>query len=414
MKIGFISRAFPVEPEKSVHGMYKRMGMFIDGLKGLGKLDMLFYVEPELPVSESFTREMENRLAQHWEARLQLDLCNLAPVKASEGPWQHYISPALSIHDHPPYSRMTQKEQIDAVRSLLSRNPDVVFVHKLSCMLPILLTEERHPKIYFDLDDIEHVAFARSVKQPPWWLGKSLYYLRLPVLRAWERRAIRYSRATFVCSEHDRDYLSGTYGSKNVTVIPNAVDLCDKLEMPANPTLLFLGSFSYPPNVVAADYLIRKIWPTILAALPEAKLLIAGAHPESIQSYKENPPGVEFLGFVKDLAGLYRKVMVVSCPMLAGGGTRIKILEAAGHGKPVVSTTIGAEGIELRKEYEILLRDDPSTFSDACIMLLRDRNLSVRIGQAARFAVARLYDKSMIVKRIRESIVSGYPENEPS
>jgi glycosyltransferase involved in cell wall biosynthesis len=401
IKIGFISRAFPEDPETSVSGMYKRMGMFIQAMKEMGELDMLFYVRPDLDVNRGFIAEMEERLAKRWDAQLRLDLCNLVPERPTKGRWQEYISPALNIANHPPYMYTTQSKQINAVQQMLSRKPDILFAHRLTGMIPVLLSHGHHPRIYFDLDDIEHLAFIRSIKQPPWWPGKWLNYLRLPILMLWERRAVRFSHTTFVCSETDRQYLSKVYCMKNVMVIPNAIDIPEKQEIPDKPTLLFLGNMSYLPNTVGADYLISKIWPIISSAVPEAKLLIAGSNPDNIASFEVSPPGVEFLGFVDDLDKLYKEVRVVCCPIFSGGGTRIKILEAAAYGKPVVSTTIGAEGIDMQDGEEILLRDDPKNFAGACIRLLNDKNYAEKIGQTARSFVDRDYDKMNVIHRIK-------------
>jgi glycosyltransferase involved in cell wall biosynthesis len=401
MKIGFISTAFPVDLRTNVYGGFKRMGMFIDALKDLGELDMLFYVSPELDITSQYVAEMEGQLAKHWDAKLSLDLCNLAPVKIANGRWQEYVTPALSIADHPPYLQSAQSEQISAVHRILSRKPDILFVHRLTAMIPFLLSRGHHPRVFFDLDDIEHVAYSRSIKQPPWWPGKRLYYLRLPILKLWERRAIRSSHTTFICSDYDKQYLSKAYGCNNVAVIPNAIEIPELQEITGKPVLLFLGRMSYPPNTVAANYLIKKIWPVIYSAVPNARLLIAGAKPEHIESFADNPPGVEFLGFIDDLDKLYKEVAVVCCPILSGGGTRIKILEAAAFGKPIVSTTLGAEGIDLRDGDEILLRDDPDSFAEACIRLLKERNFAVKIGQTARSSVARHYERDDVVERIK-------------
>jgi len=186
-----------------------------------------------------------------------------------------------------------------------------------------------------------------------------------------------------------------------VTVIPNAIDIHERQEIPNKPNLLFLGQMSYLPNTVAADYLISKIWPIILSAVPEAKLLIAGSNPDNIASFTARPPGVEFLGFVNDLGKLYQDTAVVCCPILSGGGTRIKILEAAAYGKPIVSTTIGAEGINLRDREEILLCDDPKSFAEACIRLMKDKDLAVKIGENARSVVARQHDINNVIHKIK-------------
>lgn len=407
MKIGFISIAFPEDLEKSVVGIYKRMHMFIQAMKAMGELDMLFYVRPGLAIGREYVADMEERLSKQWDAKIKLHLCNLEPVKQSKGRWQEYISPALRIENLPPYQQMAQKEQIRAALNLMEMRPDILFIHRLGSMIPVLLSKANHSRVFFDLDDIEHVAFQRSIKQPPLWPGKRMFYLRLPILKLWEKRAIRYSKTTFVCSDHDRDYLTDVFGCANVSVVPNAIRIPKEQELTDTPTLMFLGTMTYQPNVVAADYLIKHIWPTIISAIPDARLFIAGSKPELLSSFAGNPAGVEFLGFVDDLEKLYSTTKVVCCPILSGGGTRIKILEAAAYGKPVVSTTIGAEGIGLKEGEEILMRDDPRSFADACIQLLTNTDVARKMGHSIRSAIAEKYDIDAVSRTIQNHMLNN-------
>jgi glycosyltransferase involved in cell wall biosynthesis len=136
-------------------------------------------------------------------------------------------------------------------------------------------------------------------------------------------------------------------------------------------------------------------------------LIIAGSFPDRIPSYRAGTQGIKFAGFVKELDDLYRQSRVVCAPILSGGGTRVKIIEAAAYGKPIVSTRIGAEGIELQDGIEILLRDDSKSFAEACIRLLNDHTLSKRMGVAARSMAIKKYNqikiKQMIKGVIKES-----------
>ena len=404
MRIGIISTAFPNDLEKSVFGLHQRFGMFVQAMKQLGTLELLFFVPPGVPTDERCAASSARRLARHWSADLRIELCPLASFVPKRGFWHEYVSPALSIINDLPYAQTSRREQVNAVERLLASKPDLIFVHRLHCMVPLLLSKTRHPSIHFDMDDVEHIALMRSIRQPPSWRGKRLQYLRVPTLRRWERRAVRVSRRTYVCSEHDRQVLADAYGGRNVVVVPNAVNLPKEQALLETRVLLFLGRMSYQPNAVSADYLIRKIWPTIRSAVPDARLVIAGERPERIESFPQKPEGVDFLGFVSNLDELYKRVMVVCCPIVSGGGTRVKILEAAAYGKPVVSTTMGAEGLDLRPGQEILLGDDPESFAQACIRLLRDGALGARLGQNARVAVSRLYDRHRTVNRIKSQL----------
>ena len=404
MKIGFISTQFPSDLKTSVYGGFKRMGMFIEALKQMGDLDMLFYVRPEMQLNADIISGWEKQLSGHFDAQLKLDLCRLSPIKPVKGRWHEYISPALSIANLPPYLQTSQIEQIDAARRLLSRRPDILFVHRLISMVPILLSKMSLPRTYFDLDDIEHLAFSRSIKQPPLWAGKPLFYMRVPIIKRWENRAICASHSTFVCSDHDREYLRRKFGCDNVVDIPNAVELPRGRGRQGKQTLLFLGFLSFHPNTIGADHLIANIWPTVLSCVPQAQLIIAGAKPEYLTSYKQRPKGVTFVGFVEDLEKLYEEVAVVCCPILSGSGTRIKILEAAAYEKPVVSTTLGAEGIPLKDGEEIFLRDDPKSFAEACVQLLTDKSLAIRMGQKARSVIEEKYARPVVVRHIRNII----------
>ena len=118
--------------------------------------------------------------------------------------------------------------------------------------------------------------------------------------------------------------------------------------------------------------------------------------------------GVRFAGFVEDLDGLYQQSRVVCAPILSGSGTRIKIIEAAAYCRPIVSTRIGAEGIELHNGDSIFLRDDPKSFAEACIRLLNDHELCKRLGTAARAIVIDKYDQTKTKGLIQEIIKKSF------
>jgi len=167
---------------------------------------------------------------------------------------------------------------------------------------------------------------------------------------------------------------------------------------------MFIGSFTYQPNIAAAELLISQVWPLVKKAVPEARLVIAGNKPDRIPSFATHPEGVEFAGFVENLSALYKKTQVVCCPILVGGGTRVKIIEAAAYGKAVVSTTIGAEGIEFCDGKEILLRDGEAGLAEACIDLLNASHQCHELGERAREKTIKIYDRGQIIAAIRKEL----------
>ena len=313
---------------------------------------------------------------------------------------------AFSFFRQTRFKGFSGTQQMKALEACLTRNPDAIFVHKLHLMCPLMRTHKKLPPVYFDLDDIEHIAFKRSINQLPKWYEKILNYIQLPMLVSGELRAIRLAHKTFVCSDLDRHYITKRWNLPGVVTVPNAVTIPAKQTLTMEPTILFIGTYSYKPNIDAAEFLINKVWPGIYKIMPQAKLLITGAHPERIRSYGSVIPNVTFTGFVDDLDALYHKTRIVCAPIFAGGGTRVKIVEAAAYGKPVVATKIGAEGLELHDGKELFLRDDAESFTEACLQLLKDYALCERMGAAAHAKAVQLYDRNNILELIQKHINS--------
>ena len=269
-------------------------------------------------------------------------------------------------------------------------------------MTPLMLTKQVLPPIFFDLDDIEHVAMLRHLSQPPHWWRKNFSYLQLPALLLGERSAIKLSHTTFVCSDLDQHKLTRLFHTRNVMTVPNAVTLPAATSPSLEPRIVMLGNYEYPPNRLGVEFFLDQVWPTILANCPSAEVIFAGHRVEAIQHYAHPPPQVTFPGFVEDLDGLYQGARVVICPILTGGGTRVKIMEAAAYGRPIVSTSIGAEGIDLIDAKEIILRDSAEDFANACIELLKDYEKARILGLAVRAAAESRYDRSSIVAKLAQ------------
>ena len=132
-----------------------------------------------------------------------------------------------------------------------------------------------------------------------------------------------------------------------------------------------------------------------------------------LTSYHRAVEGVDYTGYVQDLDELYAGVREVVCPILTGGGTRFKIMEAAASGRPIISTHIGAEGIALQPDVEILLADSPVQLAQACLRLLEDHSLAAQIGLAAQVAIERLYSRQRIVASLRDTLVKACEKTLP-
>jgi glycosyltransferase involved in cell wall biosynthesis len=172
------------------------------------------------------------------------------------------------------------------------------------------------------------------------------------------------------------------------TVIPNAADVEYYQPRPSDPvsdgrTVLFFGLLSYVPNIDGVTYFVNEIWPRIAAAHPDARLKIVGRDaPPSLQALAG--PNIELTGFVPDLRPHLAAATAVVVPLRFGGGTRLKIVEAMAMGKAIVSTSLGAEGIEAASGRDLIVEDDAASFADAVNRLIADPDLAARIGASAR------------------------------
>ena len=404
MKVLFITTECPTNLAENVHGIYKRMSMFIDAIKEIASMNMLFYVSPDDVDISSFTvSEIEYSFYQHWNVKLKISLCEKNMNEGSLSKWQSQSRGVFNFFKQPVFMGTSGSQQIQAFEKCLSYEPDAIFVHRLRSMSPAMLTRRSLPPIFLDLDDVEHLVLMRKIRQPPSKLITLLYNLQVPALWWGEYCAIRLARQTFVCSEQDRNYLTKRWGLPGVVTVPNAVIIPEPQHITSQPTLLLLGSFDYNvPNVNAANFLIEQVWPKIHQVMPEARLIIAGKAPESIRSYKAGVPGVEFTSFVDDLDALYRRVRVVCCPIFSGGGTRVKVVEAAAYGKPIVATRIGVEGLKMHDGQNFLLANTPELFAEACLDLLKEDTLCEQIGANARETALQYYDRNHIVRLIQQ------------
>jgi hypothetical protein len=181
--------------------------------------------------------------------------------------------------------------------------------------------------------------------------------------------------------------------AKRVTVYPNALPSCGAGCQPAadcqSACLAFSGNLEYHPNISAVRFFARDIWPRLRAQHPQLTWRLIGKNPEAVRPFITGDPRIEVTGPVDDAVAELARARVAVVPLLAGSGTRLKILEAWAAGVPVVSTTIGAEGLPVRDGEHLLLADRPEAFAAAIARLLDDPGLRARLSANARALLER-------------------------
>jgi polysaccharide biosynthesis protein PslH len=227
----------------------------------------------------------------------------------------------------------------------------------------------------------------------------------LPTFRE-ERRCAHNVDLLLANSEWDRQLFEEKLNVRKVEVIPNGIDIDEFSPATSSGrpgTILFTGLMSYYPNQQAIRWFLDAVFPLVLARVPEARLIVAGARPPAWLVARRSRV-VEVTGSLLDIRPYFEQASVVIAPLMIGGGTRVKILEAQAMKRPVVSTSAGANGLDVRNGHSILLANDAESFAMQVARLLTDRNLASEIAANARREVVPQYDWNRIGERL-ESVL---------
>jgi polysaccharide biosynthesis protein PslH len=260
------------------------------------------------------------------------------------------------------------------------------------------------PKLVLDEHNIDF-DLVRQQAGDGFGLARRIYNsinwrkIRREELNVWRR----FDGVTF-CSAADEARARTLEPELRSAVVPNAVDLDYFTPRPDDPlsngcTVIFFGAINYFPNVDGLLYLLREVWPRIEKSHPRARLKIVGPHPTpEILAFQG--PRVEVAGKVDDPRPHLARAAVSIVPLRIGGGTRFKILEAMAMARPVVSTSLGAEGIGVEHGRHILLADDAAAFAKAVGHILDDAELGSRLGREGRSLVERRYSWDAAARRL--------------
>jgi glycosyltransferase involved in cell wall biosynthesis len=170
-------------------------------------------------------------------------------------------------------------------------------------------------------------------------------------------------------------------------------------------SVLFVGTLSYAPNADAVTWFVSRVWHRLARVLHHrVRLVIVGANPPPAIARLDSKRGMEVTGAVADVSAYYRQADLVVAPLRAGGGTRIKMIEAAARGVPVVATAFAAEGTTFQHRLDILIANNETSFLRSCLLLARNRSLASRLAERARMRVKRDYSPAYWRNRVANLI----------
>lgn len=322
------------------------------------------------------------------------------PESRSIGHLAHYARGFFSRQPH-QFLRYQNSQVTLGLRRLIEKQKFDVIVCDFLAAAGMIPWRFPIPKVLFT-HNVEALIWKRqcAVTRNPMWKAISWREYRATALA--ERSYLKLANHVLTVSETDRDFFAQTIEPAKITVIPTGVDLDFFQPAPGEEqpnTLVFTGSMDYMPNEDGICYFVEQILPRVRLHIPNVALQVVGRRPSPrLLKLAAMTPGVEVTGGVEDIRPYVQRGSVYVVPLRIGSGTRLKIFEAMAMGKAVISTSVGAEGLPVRSEKNILIADTPETFAGAVVRLLGDRALRGELGRVARELVVQKHSWASVAK----------------
>jgi|SRR5579872_2568088 len=296
---------------------------------------------------------------------------------------------------------------------LRSHKFDTVQIEGVHLMkyLPIIQAASGSPAIVVDWHNIESEVMWGYAKSTVHWAKRIAARRTAKLIERSEDRLLDTCAMHTVTSERERQKLLARRPDANIRVIPNGVDtsfftatkiaeVCrESGQYDSKPTILFVGSMDYRANIDAVTWFSQKAWPEIARTHPSLHFTIVGRDPApEVRALVSDR--IRVTGTVDDVRSFYASAIAAVVPIRFGSGTRLKILEAMAAGVPVVSTRLGVEGIEAEDDVHLLLADTDPEIAAAVARVASSAETRIRISQAARALVCRIYDWSIIGRQL--------------
>lgn len=363
--------------------------------------------------------------------RHEVHFCALNPPANAEGPARagEYSTRSFEVH-HEPTPRSSIRIIPELLQAIASPIPLAVSRYaspKLSSLIQRLTREERYDSIVCDFlacapnmprmadavlfqHNVETTIWERHQQQASSWPRKIFFGMQARRMAAYEAEVCRNAAHVIAVSELDAKRMQDRFGVHAVTSVRTGVDV-DYLKPPetAAPVgdLIFSGSMDWLPNVDAMEHFLRDIFPLILQRRPGTTLTIAGRSPdERVTRAAASVPGVAVTGSVPDMRPYLWGSRLSIIPLRIGGGTRLKVYESMAAGTPIVSTRVGAEGLEYTDGRDIVIADEPQRFADACVGMLEDAARSQQIAASARQLVTERFSWSAVAPEFEQILES--------
>lgn len=277
------------------------------------------------------------------------------------------------------------------IRSILALH-QIDLIHIDGLPLACYFDMFKEYRVVLNSQNVETLILARRVACERNPVSKLFYQIQQKRLEKFEKRAFMLADEVLVCSNNDKALVEQMAPGCSTTVVPNGVDINYFTPVDVTPSLgklVFVGGMDWFPNLDAVTWFDREILPILREQSSSVMVHVVGRNEKKISLL--HPDNFVFHGFVDDIREHVADAVLFLCPLRVGGGTRLKLLDAMAMGKAIVSTTIGAEGLNVEHQEQMLLADTPEAFSEAILTLLSDQDLRNRLAASAREFVVKNY-----------------------
>jgi len=395
----------------------------------------LLFVAPFLRIPADFGIAVRNyELLQHLTARHQVTVITYGEDETGQtDPWlrergarvvrlpyslpwstdQSRTAALGNLFYYPPasFQRFSPQVLSNSIKSCLAEDPQIdliVFDTELAGQA-VLKQEFDRPQVLI-VQDIYDQLLRREFEITGWRPHKVVRLVDWLKTRHYERKILARHGNLVAVSSADERFLKEHFPQARTFLVTNGVDTTafSRNGQPRDPnTILFVGGFEYAPNVDAFFYFCREILPLVRARRSDAQFIAAGRNPTpAMREYAAAGVGIGLTGTVKDVRPYYGRASVVVIPLRVGGGTKLKTLEAFGMGVPVVSTSVGCEGLEVEAGIHCAIADGPERFAENVLDLLAQPEYADQLAQQARRLVTERYDWQQIASRF-ESVLNS-------
>jgi sugar transferase (PEP-CTERM/EpsH1 system associated) len=317
-----------------------------------------------------------------------------------------------------PYSVTSHQSRqlVDEIRQALHRHP-FDLIHCEWTPYYTNLTAFHHLPNVVVAHNVEATIWQRNFELETDPLKKAYVYTQWKKMKRFEEEVFKRASTVVVVSPHDGETVSRWRGRKNgIVLVENGVDVdyFSPQQVAEEPrTVVFTGSLDWRPNVDAMMFFLDEVWQRILSRSPKSRCFIVGRNPmSSLRDRVRSEPSVTLTGTVADVRPFIERSAVYIVPLRIGGGSRLKILEALSMEKPVVSTSVGAEGLRAENGREIHIADTPAAFAEAVLHLFSNPDAGERLGVAGRSLVESSYRWEVLAKGLERAWVQAVMSTE--